>query len=89
MWLDAGGYSSIVVEILEYVEKESDEAALQYHFEDLVDGTGDTTEILKQERAQMKTLPYVYFFSVSLVCCHVLDARARGKLFHSRTRTRI
>jgi len=38
-----------VVEILEYVDKPSDEEALQYHFQDLVDGTGDSTTILKQE----------------------------------------
>ncbi|KAH7394155.1 hypothetical protein DE146DRAFT_617170 [Phaeosphaeria sp. MPI-PUGE-AT-0046c] len=51
VYLDADGYSSIVIEILEYVDKSSDEEALQYHFADLVDGTGDSTNILGQERA--------------------------------------
>ncbi|KAF2827721.1 Mog1p/PsbP-like protein [Ophiobolus disseminans] len=52
VYLDTDGYSSIVIEILEYVDKPSDEAALQYHFADLVDGTGDSTTILKQERVE-------------------------------------
>lgn len=45
-----------MVEILEYVEKSSDEEALQYHFADLVDGTGDATNILEQGRATFKEL---------------------------------
>ncbi|KAL5121112.1 hypothetical protein ACEQ8H_000963 [Pleosporales sp. CAS-2024a] len=52
VYLDADGYSSIVIEMLEYVDKSSDEEALQYHFADLVDddGTGgDRTTILGQE----------------------------------------
>lgn len=56
VYLDADGYSSIVVEILEYVEKSSDEEALQYHFNDLVDGTGDSTNILEHGRATFKEL---------------------------------
>jgi hypothetical protein len=35
-----------VLELLEYVSQPSDAAALQYHFADLVDGTGDATSIL-------------------------------------------
>jgi hypothetical protein len=50
VYLDADGYSSIVTEILEYVEKSNDEEALQYHFADLVDGTGDSTTLLNQEK---------------------------------------
>ncbi|EAT80644.1 hypothetical protein HBI56_203880 [Parastagonospora nodorum] len=50
VYLDAGGYSNIVIEILEYVDKPSDEEALQYHFSDLVDDTGDSTNILQQEK---------------------------------------
>jgi hypothetical protein len=50
VYLDAGGYSNIVIEILEYVDKPSDEEALQYHFADLVDDTGDSTNILQQEK---------------------------------------
>jgi hypothetical protein len=37
-----------VLEILEYVSKPSDTEALAYHFDDLVDGTGDSTNILSQ-----------------------------------------
>ncbi|KAI4959321.1 hypothetical protein J4E86_003043 [Alternaria arbusti] len=57
VYLDNNGYSSIVIEILEYVEKNSDEEALQYHFGDLVEGTGDQSTIISQERAVMKSLP--------------------------------
>ncbi|OAL46271.1 Mog1p/PsbP-like protein [Pyrenochaeta sp. DS3sAY3a] len=57
VYLDAEGYSSIVVEILEYVNKPSDEEALQYHFADLVDGTGDATTLVNQGRAQIKNNP--------------------------------
>ncbi|KAF1946609.1 Mog1p/PsbP-like protein [Clathrospora elynae] len=57
VYLDANGYSSIVVEILEYVHKSNDEEALQYHFGDLVEGTGDATTIIDQGKAEMKSLP--------------------------------
>ncbi|KAH9879827.1 hypothetical protein J1614_001851 [Plenodomus biglobosus] len=56
VYLDANGYSSIVVEILEYVDKGSDEAALQYHFGDLVAGTGDATRVVEQGGARMRGL---------------------------------
>jgi hypothetical protein len=46
-----------VVEILEYVDKNSDEEALQYHFGDLVEGTGDQSTIISQGGAVMKSLP--------------------------------
>ena len=54
VYLASEGYTSIVVEILEYVDKPSDAEALQYHFSDLVDGTGDSTNLLRQESAVMK-----------------------------------
>ncbi|KAH8724559.1 hypothetical protein GQ44DRAFT_617704 [Phaeosphaeriaceae sp. PMI808] len=57
VYIDANGYSSIVVEILEYQDKGSDDEALQYHFADLIDDTGDSTNILKQEKAMFKSLP--------------------------------
>jgi hypothetical protein len=57
VYLDTNGYTSIIVEILEYVDKASDEEALQYHFADLVDGTGDSTNILEQGHAAMSKLP--------------------------------
>ncbi|KAH7085633.1 hypothetical protein BKA63DRAFT_560271 [Paraphoma chrysanthemicola] len=56
VYLDTNGYSNIVIEILEYVDKNSDEEALQYHFADLVDGTGDETTVLKQEKCVFKNL---------------------------------
>ncbi|KAF3033815.1 hypothetical protein E8E12_003567 [Didymella heteroderae] len=55
VYLDSNGYSSIVVEILEYQEKGSDEEALQYHFADLIDEE-DSTNILEQGRAVMAKL---------------------------------
>jgi hypothetical protein len=53
VYLDSDGYSSIVVEILEYQEKGSDEEALQYHFADLIDEE-DSTTILEQDRAHIR-----------------------------------
>jgi hypothetical protein len=64
VYLDADGYSSIVVEILEYVNKNSDEEALQYHFADLIDGTGDSTTILQQEKVVFKELRCVHSLHV-------------------------
>lgn len=55
VYLDTNGYSSIVVEILEYQEKGSDEEALQYHFADLIDEE-DSTNILENGRAVMEKL---------------------------------
>lgn len=57
VYLDTNGYTSIVVEILEYVDKPSDDEALQYHFADLVDGTGDATSVIAQEKVCMKLMP--------------------------------
>lgn len=37
VWLDRDGYTSVVFEILERVEKDSNEEALKYHLEDLVE----------------------------------------------------
>ncbi|KAF2259981.1 Mog1p/PsbP-like protein [Lojkania enalia] len=57
VYLDANGYSSIVFDILERVEKSSDEEALQYHFQDLIDGTGDATNVLGQGTSVMAKVP--------------------------------
>jgi hypothetical protein len=67
VYLDTDGYSSIVIEILEYVQKPSDAEALSYHFDDLVDGTGDSTQILGNENVVFKDaeLRYVH---VTLTC---------------------
>lgn len=57
VYLDAAGYASIVVEILEYVEQGSDEAALQFHFGEVVEGTGDATTVLEQRVEGMRGMP--------------------------------
>jgi hypothetical protein len=57
VFLDTKGYSGVISEILEYVDKPSDMEALQYHFADLVEGTGDSTNILSQGNAEMAKLP--------------------------------
>ncbi|EDU45890.1 Mog1 domain containing protein [Pyrenophora tritici-repentis] len=67
VYLDNSGYSSIVVEILEYVDKSSDEEALQYHFADLVDGTDDATTVVEQVGASMKSLPSTPLLTLSFV----------------------
>ncbi|KAF2000402.1 Mog1p/PsbP-like protein [Amniculicola lignicola CBS 123094] len=55
--LDENGYSNVVFDILEYVEKANDEEALQYHFADLIAGTGDSTNLLNQGTAEFKKVP--------------------------------
>lgn len=57
MYLDTAGYSGVIFEILEYVHKPTDLEALQYHFADLVDGTGDSTNVLAQGSAAMAKIP--------------------------------
>jgi hypothetical protein len=46
-----------VFDILERVEKGNDEAALEYHFADLIEGTGDETNMLSQGKVEMAKLP--------------------------------
>ncbi|KAF2743702.1 Mog1p/PsbP-like protein [Sporormia fimetaria CBS 119925] len=53
VYVDSNGYSNVVFEILEHVDKPSDADALQYHFQDLVDGTNDSTNVLSQETAKL------------------------------------
>lgn len=57
VFLDTNGYSGVIFEILQYVEKPTDDEALQYHFTDLVEGTGDSTNILEQGSAVMTKIP--------------------------------
>lgn len=54
LYLDEDGYSGVIFEILEYVDKPTDAEALQYHFADLVDGTGDETNMLEQSSTTMQ-----------------------------------
>ena len=56
LYLDENGYSGVIFEILEYVDKPTDAEALQYHFADLVDGTGDETNMLEQSSATMQKI---------------------------------
>ncbi|KAF2660613.1 Mog1p/PsbP-like protein [Lophiostoma macrostomum CBS 122681] len=56
VYLDGNGYASLVVDILEYQDKPTDEEALQYHFQDLIDGTGDSTNVLNQGKASMDNM---------------------------------
>jgi hypothetical protein len=71
-----------VIEILEYVSKPSDEEALQYHFADLVDGTGDSTNIIAQERVEMLSLPYVLLFLFSVLHSGSRHSTEELSLFH-------
>jgi hypothetical protein len=52
-----------VLEILEYVSKPSDTEALAYHFDDLVDGTGDSTTILSQSSVTFADAELRYVFA--------------------------
>ncbi|KAH7138274.1 hypothetical protein B0J11DRAFT_514006 [Dendryphion nanum] len=67
VYIDSNGYSSIVIDILEYVTKDTDEEALQYHFADLIDGTGDKTNVLEQSRADMGRTPNHPVYTLSFL----------------------
>lgn len=59
VYLDANGFSSIVFDILERVEKPDDEA-LKVHVQDIVAGTGDETTVFREGSAvagKMSTTP--------------------------------
>ncbi|KAF2201319.1 Mog1p/PsbP-like protein [Delitschia confertaspora ATCC 74209] len=59
VYLDVNGFSSIVVDILERVEKPDDEA-LKVHLADVVSGTGDETSVVRQggvELGKMSNTP--------------------------------
>ncbi|KAF2466798.1 Mog1p/PsbP-like protein [Lindgomyces ingoldianus] len=67
VYLDSNSYSSIVFDILERVEKPDDEAALQYHFADLIEGTGDETNVLGQGKATMLKMPNKPVYSLNYI----------------------
>ncbi|KAF2679058.1 Mog1p/PsbP-like protein [Lentithecium fluviatile CBS 122367] len=67
VYLDTNGYSGIISEILQYVDKPTDLEALQYHFADLVDGTGDSTNVLGQGNATMEKVPGKPVFTLSFI----------------------
>jgi RNA:NAD 2'-phosphotransferase (TPT1/KptA family) len=56
VYLDANGFSSIVVEILEHVEK-PDAEALEYHLQDLVDEDEGETKVWKRDEGVCSRLP--------------------------------
>ncbi|KAL8971780.1 MAG: hypothetical protein Q9183_000895 [Haloplaca sp. 2 TL-2023] len=57
IYLDANGFSSIVIELAERVSDPStDQAALRYHFEDIVDEQ-DTSKIWRTDVAQFSKVP--------------------------------
>ncbi|KAF2704244.1 Mog1p/PsbP-like protein [Pleomassaria siparia CBS 279.74] len=66
VWLDNNGYSSLVFEILQRVDK-TDEEALQYHFADLVDGTGDSTNLLEQGRAVLGKMGSISLHTLTFI----------------------
>ncbi|KAL1602798.1 hypothetical protein SLS60_006219 [Paraconiothyrium brasiliense] len=67
LYLDEHGYSGVIFEILEYVEKSTDAEALQYHFADLVDGSGDETNMLEQSHASMARMPGKAVYTLSFI----------------------
>ncbi|KAJ4290957.1 hypothetical protein N0V90_010153 [Kalmusia sp. IMI 367209] len=67
LYLDENGYSSVIFEILQYVQKPTDAEALQYHFADLVDDTGDQTNMLEQETTSMKKTPNKPVYTLSFI----------------------
>lgn len=59
VYLDSDGFSSIVVEILERVEK-SDFEALKHHLRDIVDDDAERTRTWTSNNAIFSKLPYVH-----------------------------
>ncbi|KAF2814253.1 Mog1p/PsbP-like protein [Mytilinidion resinicola] len=58
VYLDANGFTSIIFDILEWVEDAaSDEAALKVHFQDIVDGSGDATNFHEVKQATLAKMP--------------------------------
>ncbi|KAF2758262.1 Mog1p/PsbP-like protein [Pseudovirgaria hyperparasitica] len=60
VYVDKDGLTSVIFEILNYVGPEiaaTDEDALKYHFEDIAEGTNDTTKYLIAASAKLSKLP--------------------------------
>ncbi|KAL8784454.1 MAG: hypothetical protein Q9213_003977 [Squamulea squamosa] len=67
IYLDASGFSSVIVEIAERVtQPPSDQEALKFHFEDIVD-EHDTSRIWHTDVAQLPLLPYAKYSLKPLV----------------------
>lgn len=58
VFLDKDGFTSVVFDILERVEK-PDIDALKYHLQDIVDDDADKTQTWSSNTAMMARLPYV------------------------------
>ncbi|KAK5685641.1 hypothetical protein LTR17_027050 [Elasticomyces elasticus] len=78
VYLDKDGYTSIVVDILERVEKENDQEALKYHLKDLVqedEGEVTTWDISEVKMAKLQdTIP-----AYTLLATTPPGARQRGR----------
>lgn len=57
VWLDTNGFTSIIVEILERVDKPSDIEALEYHLRDIVEEDVTDTKIWTSSQAHFSKLP--------------------------------
>ena len=64
VYLDKDGFSSIVIEILERVDK-SDPDALKFHLQDIVEEDAGETKIWTTGQAHFARLPYVFFYGHS------------------------
>ncbi|KAK3628789.1 hypothetical protein LTR56_018408 [Elasticomyces elasticus] len=78
VYLDKDGYTSVVVDILERVEKENDQEALNYHLKDLVqedEGEVTTWDISEVKMAKLQdTIP-----AYTLLATTPPGARQRGR----------
>jgi hypothetical protein len=57
VFLDRDGFSSIVVDILERVDKRSNEEALDYHFSDIVDEDLGVAQVWERRDASLRLMP--------------------------------
>lgn len=58
VYLDSEGFTSIIFEILEWVDK-PDKEALIYHLEDVVEGDASETRVITTTDTRFSKLPYV------------------------------
>lgn len=77
VWLDTNGFTSIIVEILERVDKPSDIEALEYHLRDIVEEDVTDTKIWTSSQAHFSKLPNMP--SYTLVATSPPGAKQRGR----------
>ncbi|EGP83627.1 unnamed protein product [Zymoseptoria tritici ST99CH_1A5] len=77
VYLDRDGFSSIVVDILERVDKPTDGEALEYHLSDIIDEDLGEAKIRERKDASLRLMPSTPVFT--LIATTPPGARQRGR----------